>query len=482
MELRPYQTDLVNKIRIKSALKQPICCVAPTGAGKSILISAICAGAIEKNNSVLVLAHRKELIRQNQSKLGSGAIYSAGLKSKEIDLITFGTIASVFAKKEKFLGTKIIIVDECHRLNTRAIGMYRVLIDFLKPDLVIGFTATPFRLSKGKNVSIVAGNLFFTQSVIGISLRELIKQGYLSPLISTVAKEQANLNGVAKDNRGDFKESEVEERMRQLPNAVDEIIAAIQDRKKIIVFSSGIAHADDLETQFILAGFRACAVTSKTGDLFRDQYINDFLNGGTQILIGADIFTEGFDAPNIDCVVILRATESLALFHQIVGRGLRIAPDKENCLVLDFGHNFARHGTLEDFTLEQESTSLKIGTAPVKICPSCQHLQALSARTCKNCFFEFPIAEKTSKLSSEFWEGDPIAEFEPQYITVERIVYQPHLAKSGRDCMRVDYYPASGGKKFSEWVSMPNIEECYNGNYSELFLAKKLKEWLENAA
>jgi DNA repair protein RadD len=483
--LRPYQQLLIDKIKIKARLGEPICCVACTGSGKSHVIAAVCQGATQKGSSVLVLAHRKELIRQNQSKLGSGEIYSAGLGSKNTGLITFGTIASVFAAKEKFLGTKIIIVDEAHKLNTRAIGMYRVLIDYLKPDLVIGFTATPFRLSKGKNVSIVDESLFFTQAVIGESVGELIRQGYLSPLISKVAKEQANLTGVAKDTTGDFKESEVASRMMQLPNAVTEIAEAIKEgnRKKTIVFSSGIEHAEELEKQFTSLGFSAKAVTSNTGDLFRDQYIQDFLAGNIQILIGAMIFTEGFDAPDIDCVAILRATESLALFHQIVGRGLRIAPGKDNCLILDFGKNFERHGTLEDFKLEQESKSLKLGTAPVKICPSCQHLQHLSAKTCKNCFFEFPIADKLSRLSSEAWDGDPIEQIEPRFLQVSEISYRPHTSKKGRGCMRVDYVCVdSGGDtagKFSEWVSMPDIEEAMQGNHAELFLAKKLEEWLQ---
>jgi DNA repair protein RadD len=479
--LREYQGRLLANIRVKAQAKVPVCAVSATGSGKSHLLAAICEGAASKGNNALVLAHRKELIKQNQSKLGYGAIYCAGLDSKQIDQITFGSIASVFAAKEKFQGTKIILVDECHRLHHRAIGMYRELIDYLKPDIVIGFTATPYRLIKGENVSIVGENHFFKVSAIGDSVSKLIADGYLCRLTSKVAREQANLAGVEKDAQGDFKESDVEKRMQQLSGAVKEIAEVLQTRKRVIIFTSGIAHAEDVEFQLMKLGIRAHAVTSNTGELFRDSFIQEFLNGECQVLIGAQIFTEGFDCPSIDCVVILRATQSLALFHQIVGRGLRIAEGKENCLIMDFGHNFERHGLLEEFDVKAEvKPDGKVGFPPVKICPSCQHLQPLSIRVCKECFFEFPFVAPESKLGKNFYEGELFeGEIEAEFYAVEKIVYQPHKAKSGRDCMKVQYTTKVSNKRFYEWVSMPDIQACFEGNSSELFLAKKLAEWLE---
>jgi len=332
--------------------------VLPTGAGKSLVIAMLIRQALEFGGRVVVLAHRKELLQQNADELRGlipgvdVGVYSAGLKSREIhnDVVIAG-IQSVFRKAPDLGRRHLVLVDEAHLISDLEESMYRTFFAGIdQPGLrIVGLTATPFRTGTGP---ICGPDRQFHRIVFEAKTSPLIEQGFLCPITNKPADNQVNTDGVA-IRGGEFVESDLQRAFGGDKGVVilacNEIFEKCRNRHSVLIFASGVTHAEDIA--IILREItreRVGVVTGETLDIERATMLADFKAQRLRWLVNCDVLTTGFNAKCVDAIAVLRATMSPGLFAQIVGRGLRLHESKTNCLLLDFGGNIARHGSIDD--------------------------------------------------------------------------------------------------------------------------------------
>jgi len=431
--------------------------VLPTGAGKSLLIALLIQQALEFGGRVVVLAHRKELLQQNADEIRGlipgvdVGIYSAGLKSREIhNAVVVAGIQSVFRKAEDLGRRHLVIVDEAHLISDLEESMYGQFLSAMKANeglRIVGLTATPFRTGAGP---ICGPERIFQRVVFEAKTAQLIAEGFLCPITNKVADAEVNTDKVSLRG-GEFVESEMQAAFdvdEKIVMACQEIIAKCHDRKSILIFASGVHHAEQIADFLNSEGEHASVVTGETLDIERSTILQRFKSQELRFLVNVDVLTTGFNAKCVDAIAILRATMSPGLFCQMVGRGLRLHPSKVNCLLLDFGGNIARHGSIDDENFGRSEGKGRAGVAAQngrgKQCPSCELDVAVASTVCPECNFLFPrnIEPKhdtTADESSQLTGAMPPEEWE-----VKDVFYKLHTPK--RDCdsevipsVRIDY-------------------------------------------
>lgn len=403
MELRPYQKEAIGALWAcwKQHPKASPILVCPTGSGKSLL----CAEVIRKINKcsptmkILVLTHRKEIIQQNSNELYGHAgivsgIYSHALKRKDFRVVTLASIQSIYKKKDLEAG--LIIIDECHLVSQKDTSMYQKLIANVRANnkdvRILGTSATPMRMDQG---SLVGEGTLFDTIAYDISIKTLIDQGYLCPLVSKVSSNKVDYSEVSKVGY-DYNQGELEKLLCPLtPEHCAEIIAKGQDRKHWLIFCSGVLHSKEIAEELCRRGIKADYVTGDMLQMVRDKKLEDFKNGKIRALCNCDILTTGFNFPGVDLLVLLRATRSTSLYIQIVGRGSRTAPGKADCRVLDFGGNVERHGPVDCISISRKvaegSGKAIVVVFPTKVCASCGLAVPKQVRVCPECRTAFPI-------------------------------------------------------------------------------------------
>lgn len=445
----------------------------PTGTGKSIVIADFIKKALTyyPNQRIMMLTHVKELIEQNFDKLlrlwptAPAGIYSAGLKRKEnANPITFAGIASV-AKKPKLFGRQdLLIVDECHLVSHRANTMYLNFINALKelnPYLkVIGLTATQYRLGQG----LLTDGGLFTDTCYDLTSREsfarLVKENFIAPLITKRTNAELDVSHV-KINGGDFVLKQLQESVNKTNitrAALEEVLALGKNRKSWLIFTTGIQHAEDTARMLNTTGIKTAAIHSKINNSKRDDIINGFKNGVYQAVTNNNVLSTGFDHPEIDLIAVLRPTISTGLWVQLLGRGTRPAPGKDNCLVLDFAGNTRRLGPIDDPVIPKKKRGELSGTAPVKVCEQCSFYNHTSVRFCVNCGYEFHRESKLkTSASTQAVMGAILPapkKKEPKIVifSVDSVIYAKH-SKSGKpDSLKITYH--CGLRVFNEWVCL----------------------------
>ena len=424
MELRPYQSEAVEAVynHLRTKDNNP-CVVLPTGTGKSIVIAKIVSDAVKNwNGRALILAHVKELLEQNAGKIKALCpdipigIFSAGLKSRDTsEAVIVAGIQSVYDKACDLGAFDVIIVDEAHLIAPDGDGMYRTFLKDMKiinPHVrVIGLTATPFRLKGGL---ICQPENILNEVCYEAGLKEMIADGYLSPLVSKAGRAEAKLDNL-RIRGGEFIADEVSSAMdtdELVSSACREIVELTRDRKSVLIFTTSVEHCKHVAEKIAAFSGRECAiVTGDTNQSERAEIIDRFKGKvipadlfGTpkpplKFLANVNVLTTGFDAPNTDCVVLLRPTNSAGLLVQMIGRGTRLSPEtqKSNCLVLDYGGNILRHGPVDMIRVKEPGAG-KGGDAPAKKCPQCLALIHAAYSACPECGYVFPPPE-TSNIS-----------------------------------------------------------------------------------
>ena len=355
--LRPYQADSVKSvIHYFRKHQTPAVLVLPTGAGKSLVIAELARLA---KGRVLVLAHVKELVEQNHEKYEGyglkGSIFSAGLGRKETDQqVVFASVQSVVRNLDSFSNQfSLLVIDECHRVPDEKTSSYQKVITHLRENnsgiKVLGLTATPYRLGMGWIYQYhTRGQVrsdeprFFRDCIFELPIRYLLDEGFLTPARMIDAPVLSyDFSQLKPASTGRYKEAEldmvIEQSKRATPQIVDQIIHLAQDKLGIMVFAANVRHAQEILG--LLPEGEASLVIGDTPTLERDQIINDFKERRIKFLVNVSVLTTGFDAPHVDLIAILRPTESISLYQQIVGRGLRLSPGKKECLVLDYAGN-----------------------------------------------------------------------------------------------------------------------------------------------
>ena len=454
LTLRPYQQESVASVyeHLRTRDDNP-CVVIPTGGGKTPVMATICRDAVKNwQGRVLILAHVKELLEQSAEKLQQVCpevkfgIYSAGLKKRETKApVIVAGIQSIYKRACELGPVDLILVDEAHMIAVEGEGMYRQFLADARvvcPHLrIVGFTATPFRLKSGL---ICTPDHFLNHVCYEVGVRELIVQGFLSPLITKAGRDKIDTSTV-QVRGGEFVAGLLESLMDE-PQLVEaacrETMQHAGDRKSVLIFASGVRHGQHVvETLKRQHGVECGFVTGETLTPARDLLLERFKSGELRFLCNVNVLTTGFDAPNVDCVVLLRPTMSPGLYYQMVGRGFRLAPGKENCLVLDFGGNVLRHGPVDAIQIEKRE--LGGGEAPLKECPICQSMILAGYATCPHCGYTFPPPEKQKHEAKATEASILSAGANDEQYEVHDIFYRVHKKKdAGPDApktMRVDY-------------------------------------------
>jgi len=436
--------------------------VLPTGSGKSVVQAAFLERMerLYPGQRVLLLTHVKELIEQNYLKFRTllpgvpCGIHSASFGRKDIGhRFMFCGIQSIWRKADKIGPYDLIMIDEAHLVPASGMGMYRGFLDDMRivnPLVkIIGLTATPFRLDSGLLTS--GDGRIFTDIAYDLPLLRLVNAGHLSPVISRGSLHHADLSGVHKRG-GEFVEEESAQAMMQITSpALDEVLELAADRRSWLLFATNVKHANQIHDGLRQRGIVSDVVTGETPKLARARVIDDFRNGRLRALVNVMVLTTGFDAPATDCLVSMRPTLSAGLWLQMCGRGMRNAEGKENCLVLDYAGNIARHGPLDMIRGRPKEQSDETGEAPARKCPQCGTPCHAALSACPNCDYSFPPPEP--KIEHQSSSGVLLSS---QYsdttdYPVTGIEYETHTSiRSGMKTLRVDYN--CGLIRFSEYV------------------------------
>jgi DNA repair protein RadD len=461
-KLRPYQKEAVEKtINYFKRSKDPALIVLPTGAGKSVVIAELAKIA---KGRVLVITHVKELVEQNYEKYQSyglaAGLYSAGLNQKdETQKAIFGSIQSIANADDLFFNNyNLLIIDECHRISDDNQSQYQTVIDKLKKRnqhlCILGLTATPYRLGLGwiyefNSIGEIKTHekRFFKQCIFELPISYMIKNNYLTkPIKIDIPVTCYDFSELTSKSRM-YTIKEVEEILKHQKRLTPLIIKNIIDiterfnRQGVMIFASTVKHAQEILSY--LPKKNSQIILGETDLAERDQIISDFKQKKFKYLVNVSVLTTGFDASHVDVIAILRPTESVSLYQQIIGRGLRLDPKKIDCFVLDYtgmGHNIYAPevgdkrpkkesvpvlvdcpkcnfentfwgivdedgNIIEHFgrkcrAASQDQQSGKIIPCGhlfrYKICPNCNHANDVSARSCNHC--QIQLVDADSKL------------------------------------------------------------------------------------
>jgi DNA repair protein RadD len=408
MLLRPYQEVAVNDA-IKALDKHGnTLVVAPTGAGKTIMLSALVGKRHKEGKKVLIVQHRDELVEQNQSKFKkvnpyiTTSIVNGTVKHWDGDAV-FSMVQTI--SRERNLRDRpkfdMVVIDEGHHA---AAPTYRRVVDAVLEDNdraeIVGFTATPNR-GDGKGLRSV-----FNNCAHQIEIGSLIQEGFLVRPKTFVIDLGVNdqLDKVTK--RG--KEYDMEEVAAIMDRQVinDRIVREWQNKagdRKTVVFCSTVKHAENLCDAFLMSGVAANFVTGETPKEERSQMLHDLEHGDLQVVVNVAVLTEGFDAPPVSCVILTRPCSQKGTMVQMIGRGLRIVdPElypntiKTDCIVMDFGTSVITHGSIDDVANLDGKDKKEEGEAPTKTCPECEAEVHARVSECPICGHEFVAEEKAA--------------------------------------------------------------------------------------
>jgi len=396
MLLRPYQEIAVNSAIDALDKHGNTVVVAPTGAGKTIMLSALIGKRCQTRRNVLVLQHRDELVNQNMDKFKriNPNILTSIVNAEEKDWngdAVFSMVQTLSRPNnlDNMKAMDMLVVDESHHVvadtYTRIINHAKQINDKVE---IVGFTATPNRGDK-KGLREV-----FTNCSHQIEISTLIREGFLvSPKTYVIdVGVRSELENVRK-TVVDFDMDQVARIMNKRAinqRVVSEWLDKANDRKTV-VFCSTVAHAEDLCQEFVEEGINAKIVTGNTDKTERREILEDLSSGDTQVVVNVSVLTEGFDSPPVSCIVLTRPCSYKSTMVQMIGRGLRTIDQNEypDCVVLDFGTSVLTHGSLEEEVNLEGSQSELQGDAPEKVCPECNSVVPLGVRECPMCGFEF---------------------------------------------------------------------------------------------
>lgn len=368
MQLRPYQSELIENVKrsIRNGNKA-VCVVAGCGSGKSVVAGSIAKSATDKGNKVLFLVHRSELCDQIRATFQSIDV--------NMELCDVCMIQTVRRRLKKMPEYQLIIVDEAHTNYTAYQAVFARYPDVIK----IGFTATPVRLSDGG-----LGKLF-TDIVKSVSTKWLISNGYLSPYkyYSLPMADTSNLHIQA----GEYKKDEVNALMENsaIYSGAVEQYKRFANGKKTMIYCPSIKSSIETIKAFNDAGISAAHIDGNTPKAHRDRVIEKYRSGEIKVLSNVAILNEGFDDKDIECVMLLRPTMSLALFVQMAMRSMRPKEGK-TAIILDCVGSVYKHGLPDDdreWSLEPKH--VQETTVKIRECPNCYAVYPPTLNKCPYC-------------------------------------------------------------------------------------------------
>lgn len=369
MKLRPYQADLIGKIRLAALHgSKSIVSVLGCGGGKSVIQAEISHSATDKGNNVLFLVHRKELCEQITNTFTAQGV--------NMDLCSVSMVQTVSRHIDKIPEPKIIITDEAHHSTANS---YKKIYNAFPNALRLGFTATPCRLNAGGLGEV------YDKLITSVSTKWLIDNHYLSPYkyYSVKLADTSGLHVKA----GDYKADEVAELMQNsvIYGETVKQWERLAKNKKTIAYCASVEAAEETAEQFRQAGYTAASLSGSTPKELRAQIMQDFRDSKIMILTNCELFGEGLDVPDCECTVLLRPTQSLTLYIQQSMRSMRYMPDK-TAIIIDHVGNCYLHGLPDDdreWTLE--SKAKQANTVKIRECPMCFAVYPPTMQKCPYC-------------------------------------------------------------------------------------------------
>jgi DNA repair protein RadD len=383
--LRDYQEKFIGGYHDHVAAgDRRILGVAPTAAGKTVLATEIVKQTVSAGERVLLLVHRRELIRQSSAKFYaaniSHGIVAAGFPARPGEPVQVASIATLHARamrtrQMELPAADLVIVDEAHHATAES---WARIIGGYPRAIVLGLTATPCRKSGGG-----LGDIFETL-IECPQVEALIAAGWLVPTRVYGPPDGPDLCGV-NTRGGDYVENQLAERVDQ-PQLIGDVVAhwfKYAQGQRTIVFATSVAHSLHLRDAFNEAGALAEHLDGATEGGERDAILRRLENGTTDIVVNCAVLTEGYDLPAIGCIVLARPTKSFSLYRQMIGRGLRIAEGKDCCIVIDHAGATKLHGYVEEPVAWSLDTS-KRAESKVKAAAS-GRFQQRQMRNCPEC-------------------------------------------------------------------------------------------------
>ncbi len=399
--LRDYQQKAVelSKAMFNQGHRRLILC-SPTGSGKTFIFSYLTYLSIEKGNKVLIITDREELLDQSSSTLSNFNIFPVKIKpGVKVNLnynVFVGMAQTLKRRIEKpeyrnwIKGINLIIIDEAHKREADFVFPYLSRDQFL-----LGPTATPVRM--GKETPLIE---FYDGLLEVEKISNLIKAGYLLPAkhyeVKGVDTSTLRVSG------GEYSQKTVSEAFGK--NVACESVynnyMRICPGKKFLCFCVSIDNAKEVAKHLTEKGLKISVVDSKnTTNSERKKALRDLKEGNITGIVNVGVLTTGFDEPSLEVVILYRATKSLSLYLQMIGRGSRLSPEtgKKFFYILDFGGNVQRFGLYHENRLWQLESPKKNkdeeGLIPLKCCPVCDYMMHTSVRLCPDCGFEFVRSE-----------------------------------------------------------------------------------------
>ena len=404
IELRDYQHDLLRKAQdgLAAAPNARLMLQLPTGGGKTVIAGALLGDWLQGGRKAVWLTHRKELAEQTRRMLtdagvsaitnvnwtpGEDAPYMAG----GAVILMAQTVGRRTARREvwnRYSANDLLVIDEAH--HAAAAGWERAMQQW--PGPIVGMTATPWRLSEKEGFDHLFGDLLCGPQTADL---QALDEPALCQAQVVIPPPEQRIAGGAVDRTGDYTEAGIEQANRDRPDIMTAGALAFwqkhADDRPTIAYAVSVDHAHNLAAVFNEVGVSAAVILGDTNREERDKAIAGFGDGSIKVLVNVIVATEGFDLPDASCIIIARPTMSLALYLQMVGRGLRPKPDGGDCILLDLAANAVTHGLPEDYrewSLEPRGTQ-KAGEAPVVICPQCQTASPAASHNCRGCGYAF---------------------------------------------------------------------------------------------
>lgn len=412
--LRPYQDKVVERAYARIAAgRRCLIIVAPTGAGKTVILSKMVLDAIKAGKRVLIIVHRRELILQTRQKLFAMGIdcgiIAAGFAARPGEAVQIASVQSLFVRAIRSSSidlppADIVAADECHHATAKT---WRRIIESYPAAVVLGLTATPCR-GDGRGLGAI-----FETMVECPSIAELINAGYLVGTKVYTTPQKPDLRGVRID-AGDFNLKQLAERT-DLPQLVGDVVVHWLRHgagRKTVVFATSVPHAVHLAAEFNNAGIAAAYISGETPTDERDAVLGRLASGALDVVVNCQVLTEGFDLPEIGCIVLARATKSFPLYRQMLGRGLRAASGKTDCIVIDHAGCTIEHGLIDEpveWTLADDKRAqrpMQIARAEGRVpklaeCPECTAIR-WAGKPCSACGWR----PRPRPEGVEFVEGD----------------------------------------------------------------------------
>ena len=404
IKLRPYQQKFIDDIREQMKLgHKHICGVAPCGAGKTIITGWLARELSQSGKRILFMVHRKELIEQTSktfSDLGiEHGIIASGVKVDYKPLVQIASVQTLVKRLNRVPEPELLIVDECHHILANS---YMKIIRYWDP-WILGVTATPERLGG------ITLNDVFESMIVGPSVGSLIKLKSLTNFKYLVPKNSIDTSGL-RSKFGEYRTDDMMNLMDQ-SRVIDDVVKSYKkyaNGKQAIVYCVNIAHSEHISRMFNIAGVSAAHVDGETDKSTRSNIIEEFRKGNITVLCNAELFGEGFDVPNMECVILARPTMSLTLYIQQAMRPLRPDPKNPNkvAIIIDHVENVKRFGLPdEDRKWSLDPNEIKDRQpAPTKTCPECYAEVYAKVDVCPHCGYEFKpeieIEEEEEKTES----------------------------------------------------------------------------------